>query len=83
MNTPEQKAQIARVNRVLGKSHLKLRTSSPRQSLFIGSHYIVDTYRNVIILPFIKPEELRGTFLRAVIEVHGWIPSSSNCTVCS
>jgi hypothetical protein len=71
MNTPEQKAQIARVNRILGKHSLKLCTSSPREVSNLGSYHIIDTYTNTVVWSHLKLEELKADWMDAIL-LKGW-----------
>jgi hypothetical protein len=50
MNTSAQKVQINRINRKLAPEYKKIITSRGSRAIdALGSHYLLDTYRNVIL----------------------------------
>src|SRR5271169_3967486 len=50
MNTSAQKVQINRINRALAPHFKKIITSRGSRTIdALGSHYLLDTYRNIIL----------------------------------
>ena len=50
MNSNAQKVQICRINRILAPDYKKVITSRGSRTIdALGSHYLLDTYRNVIL----------------------------------
>lgn len=59
MNTREQKNQIARINRQLAKRWEKVCTSrSWRMKSNVGERYLLDVYRNAVILTHVDLDSL-------------------------
>lgn len=59
MNTTAQKVQIYRINRTLAPKHQKVITSRGTQTIAaLGTHHLIDTYRNVIIDTYVDLDDL-------------------------
>jgi len=64
MNTPEQKANLQRLNPSLARddSFYRIRTGTPRMVREFGPFYVLDVYRNLIASAAHLPKDVQRSF---------------------